>query len=187
MSSVRIRSVIMIALVATLCAAGASWAEDGLQFSSIKASDLASTRENSFVSAIPGGRFVITVAHLAPSPEDAVVRGVPATCDSVRFRVDTLHVKRADGTVEVELGPDRSIAPGEAMQVVHDIDPSSAPGVPTSDLDLMGFRIRAEKASARCGVVASGLFFPEPTSRSPMSVGLIPDLGPSPALGSTGR
>jgi hypothetical protein len=179
---------VLAGLLLSLGAANSGRAEDAIPLNlSIKNPGLlASTRANSFLSAMPGGRFVITVAHVAPSPEDAIVRGVPATCESVRFRLDTLVLTSAEGEIEIELGEEQTLEPGQATRIMREIDPRSGTGVPPHELDMLGFRVRAEQASGRCGVVASGLFFPQDPSSAPMSVGLIPDLGPSPKLSSGG-
>lgn len=184
MSCSRTVSLILAGLALGLAVSSPGRAEDALSsdIGILNKGLIASTRPNSFLSAIPGGRFVLTVAHVAPAPEDAVVRGVPAVCDSVRFRVDTLVVGSADGAIEIETGEVQSLEPGQAARFVREVDRGAGAGVPVHELDMVGFRIRAEKAASRCGIVASGLLFPSDDTTSPLPIALIPDLGPSPAL-----
>ena len=187
MSMIRTGSPIILALIACLAAPSTGRGEDGIPWTGhLKAGDLATSRTNGFVSAMPGGRFVVTVAHLGPSSDDGAVRGAAPSCRSIGFRVDRLTVQRADGTVGVELGADQSIAPGQALQVVHDVDPSSGAGLPAWDLDLMGFRLKTDPAASRCGVVASAQFFPDAGTSTPVPVALMPNVGPSPRLGAAG-
>lgn len=134
---------------------------------------------NTLFPAIPGGTFVITVAHIAPSPEDAFVRGVHAPCDSVMFRIDTLQVNK-DGSVDVELGEQQELAPGQASQIVHSIGTGQNSQGPAFEQELMGFRLRSEPASSHCSIAASGLLYPDPSALTPIPVSLIPSAGASP-------
>ena len=118
--------------------------------------------------------------YIGSGPEDAVFRGRPAKCDAVRFRVDTLRVSNELGSVEVELGERQELAPGESYRVVYSMDPRNGADQPTYEMDLMGFRFRAEKTSPHCSLVATGLFFADADTSVPIPFALIPSVGPEP-------
>ena len=189
MSRIGISAMIIVGSLAALFYSSVSRGEDSIpprfdiDCGGNCAGVLAKTSPNSLLNAIPGGTFVITIAHLGPSPEDAIVRGVPAKCNPVEFRVDMLKVKTQEGMIEVELGEQKTLAAGEASQVIYTVDPNSGPGLPTYELDMMGFRFRSEPASSRCSIAASGLFYPEPSASSPIPFALIASSGPSPDPG----
>lgn len=85
--------------------------------------------------------------------------------------------------MEVELGDQELLEVGEVFQIVRTIEPDGRTGVPTFERDMLGFRLRSERAAAPCNVVSSGLFYAEPTTRTPTVVSLIPGAGPSPGGG----
>jgi len=160
-----------------LLVASQSRAEDGIDFAvdcggacgigTLTSSDL-------LLAAVPGGKFVITVAHLAPSPEDAFVRGRPIKCSPVEFRVDTLRIGGRDGLVDVELGYKQELAAGESLRIVRAVDPNQ-PGV-GPDMDQLTFRLRAAKVSHACNLIASGMFFGDDAS-APTPFSLLVDDG----------
>ena len=185
MSRFMIGAIITTGVLTGLCFSSVSQGEDlgigiGLIGGPNFAAQLAKTRPGNFMSAIPGGTFVVTVAHIGPSPEDAIVRGRPATCDAVRFRLDALKLKTGDGSVEVELGERQELAPGESYRMVYPVEPRDGTNLPTYDLDQMGFRLRSEPASSRCSVVANGLFYADPATTAPIPFALIPSVSPAP-------
>ncbi len=75
------------------------------------------TRPGSFMPQLPSSRFVVTIAHIGPSPEDAVVKGRLRNCEAVQFRLDMLKI--GNGEVDVELGKLETLAPGESFQTVY--------------------------------------------------------------------
>jgi hypothetical protein len=185
MSRFRIGAMITICVLVGLCSPSVSRAEDGIYplniYCGANCGDLtAKTRPDSLVSAIPGGTFVITVAHVAPSPEDAMVNGMPASCDPAKFRIDTLTLKTEDGSIEVELGEQQSLAPGETYRMMYNVSPNSGSGRATYELDQMAFRFRSGASSSRCSVIANGQFYATPTTTTPTAVALIPSAGPAP-------
>jgi hypothetical protein len=181
----RINVMIAAGVLTALCYSSVSRGEDGIpdrfniDCGGNCAHVLATTSSNTLLSATPGGTFVVTVAHLAPSPEDAMDGRVPAKCKPVDFRIDMLNVKTQEGVIEVELGEQKTLGAGEASQIIYKVDPNSGAGLPTYELDMMGFRFRSQPASSRCGVTASGLFYPDPSTSRPIPFGLIATAGPS--------
>jgi len=194
MSKFQINMMTAVGVLVALCYSSVSRGEDSIPPGSFNidcggncADVLAKTSPNSLLSATPGGTFVVTVVHLAPSPEDAIVRGVPAKCNPVDFRIDMLNVKTQEGVIEMELGEQKTLAAGEASQFIYKVDPNSGAGVPAYELDMMGFRFRAKPASSRCSIAASGLFYPDPSTSRPVPFGLITTAGPSPDPGPPNR
>ena len=175
MRRIVVGAFLAVSVLGVLATARSSWSEETNPGLAIGCGKKCSTfpGNGSFHTAIPGGTFVITVAHLAPGPEDALVRTKPRTCEPIRFRVDTLTAKAADGSVAVALGERKQLGAGQSARIVHSVTPGSS-NAPTIDLDQVGFRVRADPASTYCRVVASGLFFPEPTSTSPIPFELLP-------------
>lgn len=185
MTRSRIATMVAAAMVASLCFSSVSRAEDcfvdiGVNASSNPIAQLQKTRPGSFLSALPGGVFVVTVAYIGSSPEDAFGRGKPKNCGAVRFRIDTLRVKNDLGSVEVELGERQELAPGETSRIVYAMDQQNGADLPTYEMDLMGFRFRSEPTSPRCSLVATGLFFADPVASAPIPFALIPSVGPEP-------
>lgn len=185
MTRFKIGALLTLGLVASLGFSGAGLAEDGSPVFGVScgggcADVLARTLPNSLLSAIPGGTFVVTVAHIAPSPEEAVANRRPVKCKPVQFRVDMLRVQSINGLVEVELGDRKSLEAGEASRIVYHVDEQGAYGLPSYDLDLMGFRFRAEPPSSQCNIVASGLFYPDSVTNTPVQFSLIPGAGSNP-------
>ena len=181
----RMSTMVAAAMVASLCFSSVSRAEDcnvdiDVNASSNPIAQLQKIRPGSFLSALPGGVFVVTVAYIGSSPEDAFSRGKPKTCDAVRFRVDTLRVNNDLGSVEVELGERQELAPGETSRIVYAMDQRNLADLPTYEMDLMGFRFRSESTSPHCSLVANGLFFAGPADSAPISFALIPSVGPEP-------
>ena len=103
-----------------------SWGEDA--FVDVGVPQLAKTRPGNFMNAIPFSTFVVTVAHLGPSPEHAISRGRPARCDAVQFRVDELTVKAEDGfRVSSQRASDRCSIVANALFYA---DPSTTAPIP---------------------------------------------------------
>lgn len=168
-----------IGLLVALCSAGDSLAEDCCVTVSIPNSasfdqQLGKTRPGSFMSAMPGGTFVITVALLSPSPEEAIVDGRPVKCSAVPFRVDTLRLSAADGMVEVELGDRQVLEPGETRRIMYSVDRGTT-NLPAYELDQMGFVFRSGLTTSRCSIFANGLFYPDASS-TPVPIALIPSV-----------
>jgi hypothetical protein len=183
MSRLRIGKMITVSFLAGLCFSGVSWGEDA--FVDVGVPQLAKTRPGNFMNAIPFSTFVVTVAHLGPSPEHALERGRPARCDAVQFRVDELTVKAEDGSINVELGERQVLAPGESARFVYEVpgqpdEPNLPPDrLETYKLDLMGFRVSSQRASDRCSIVANALFYADPFIKAPIPLALIPSVSPS--------
>jgi len=185
MTRLRSGPIVVAAVVASLFFSSASWGEDcfvdiGVNGASSPFDQLLKSRPGSFMSALPGGVFVVTVAYIGSGPEDAVFRGRPANCDPVRFRVDSLRVRNDLGSIEVALGERQELAPGESYRVVYSMDPRDGANLPTYEMDLMGFRFRAESTSPHCSLVATGLFFADQDASAPIPFALIPSVGPEP-------
>ena len=127
----------------------------------------------SFLNSVPGATFVINIAHLPPAPEEALDENqMPIICEPIMFRVDTLQVGAADGGIGVELGERLRIQMGEVAQIVQKIEPNGKGALPR-DMDLRGFRFRAEKPEQRCSVVASGMYYASDTA-TPVPFALLP-------------
>ncbi len=160
--------------------APASQAEDAAPFAincrggcglgTLTASDL-------LLNALPGGTFVITLAHLAPSPEDAFVRGQTVECRPAEFRVDMLWLNNQDGAIEVELGERQKLEPGKSMQIVHRMDQVNDNAALPSEMDQVAFRLRAQRMSPRCNLVASGALFQDASSVESVPFSLLIDDG----------
>ena len=185
MTRSRIGTMVAAAMVASLCFSSVSQAEDcnidiGVNASSNPIAQLQKTRPGSFLSALPGGVFVVTVAYIGSGPEDAIGRGKPKNCGAVQFRVDALTVRNDLGSVEVELGERQELAPGETSRIVYAMDQRNGANLPSYEMDLMGFRFRAEPTSPHCSLVANGLFFADQVASAPIPFALIPSLGPEP-------
>jgi len=168
--------VAVLAAVSTMVTIGfvaQGWSEDGVVALGVDCGNncAATGSSGGFHAAVPGGTFVVTVAHLAPNLEDALTRNKPRTCEPIRARVDTLTVKAADGSVAVDLGERKQLAAGQATRLVHTV-PSQGAGA-RFDLDQVGFRVRSDATSRYCRVVTSGQFFADGTS-TPISFDLIP-------------
>lgn len=180
----RVISIAMLGLVLLLGPSGASHAEDGLDFAVNCGGGCGlgtQTASDKLLAAIPGGVFVITVAHLAPSPEDAFVRGKAVECRPAEFRVDMLQIGARDGAVAVEVGEKQMLAPGKSARIVHGVSPNSTNA--GADMDQLAFRIRAARVSPRCDVVASGMFYESAASMQPIPFSLLVDDGVKHRLG----
>ena len=185
MTRLRTGTIVAAAMVASLFFSSVSRGEDcfvdiAVNGASNPFDQLVKSRPGSFLSALPGGVFVVTVAYIGAGPEDAIFRGKPVKCDAVRFRVDTLRVSNDLGSVEVELGERQELAPGESYRVVYSMDQRDGANLPNYEMDLMGFRFRAESTSRHCSLVATGLFFADPATSAPIPFALIPSVGPEP-------
>jgi len=168
--------VAVLAAVSTMITVGFAaqgWSEDGILTLGVDCGNKCAATGSSggFHAAIPGGTFIVTVAHLAPNLEDATFRSKPRTCEPIRVRVDTLTVKAADGSVAVELGERKQLGAGQATRLVHTV-PTQGAGS-RLELDQVGFRVRSDASSRHCRVVTSGQFFADGTS-TPISFDPIP-------------
>lgn len=151
---------LILGMTAALGFATASPAEDTLDFGILCGpfcGEEVAPSIAEFVPATPGGTFAIAVAHVAPSPEDAFVKGRPVECKPVALRVDSMHVEGEDGRVAVELGERVELEAGKAVRFVQDVDPRALRVDP--GMELVGFRLRSEPTSEPCGLIATGLFF----------------------------
>ncbi|NNL66167.1 MAG: hypothetical protein HKP30_07995 [Myxococcales bacterium] len=165
-------------LVMALGLASASQADDAFPFAigcggacgigTLVGSDL-------LVNAVPGGVFVVTVAHLAPTLETAFRRGKPVECRSVEFRVDTLRIGAQE--VEVEFGDRLELAPGQSTRIIQSVDMDANTQAAAYDMDQLAFRLRAEKLSSPCKLVASGAFFEDASSTHAVPFSLLVDDG----------
>ncbi len=171
MSKLGLGTLIAAAALVGLMASSASHAEDTLNYNIV--GGLATQTQPSFMTAIPGSTFVITVAHVGPTLNDRF-----GQCKTVRFRVDTLMVG-AKGRVEVEMGEPQRIEAGKASRIVHKVGREGAANLAAIGFDQRGFILTANRASEGCNLVASGLLFDSPNTAEPVPVPILPAVGRS--------
>ena len=173
MSMARSGSILVVGFLMALGLASTSQAEDTLGFavdcgSACGVGTLA--LPETLVATIPGGVYVVTVAYLAPSFEDAFVNGDPVECNPVEFRIDTLQIGR-DGAIEVEIGEKQELAQGKATRVVHEVSPNAVGAA--SEMNQMAFSLRAAKVKGPCRLIAGGMQFDEDPSTKPSPFSLL--------------
>jgi hypothetical protein len=165
------------ASVLMACAfAGPVHGEDAIPFDAVDCGGGCATPSpvTHFLRDAAGASFVINIAYLAPPPEEAFIDQTPVVCETINFRVDTLAIAAAKGEIAVTLGDGQRLTPGNSIQLVQRARAKqNEKGLVTSEMDMMGFRVRSEAPSSRCSLVASGLYYANDNA-SPIPFAVLP-------------
>lgn len=135
-----------------LCFSGVAQSEDGFIGPFVNGPSF----EDAVLNTRPGsllvglrGQFVISLAYIGSGNFDI---GGPSACEPVKARVEEL-IDAGNGEVGLRVGDILTLEPWTwSRQTYRSV---------TNGPELIGLRLRSEKPSEGCNVVASGLFYPE--------------------------